>query len=318
MVKGQKGKLRRGSKIPKRRRPLSSRIVLEKRSDSPLLKNKIPIALALVLSVTMTVLSFKLVKNGVIMSEALFGISFAVMTIACFLIALLVGVFKNYSHPFWILWLGLLTTFVGFTLSASFQEIMKEGEEKAKLNQKLYILAMEARLQRDGIERTLDDFRTVLFEKSKDSDKQKQFYVRKQISVYNESDAKNILLSDLDILQLNLEEKDIKTMLLLNDMGKISSIYDDLTFKSDDAEEMLQSYFELISLNYKLNERISILSAEFAYTRGDSWKEVKKDLIKERKEDKESARNSINESEELMKTNYPNVKLKVDESKLLE
>jgi len=318
MLKGQKRKLRRGSKIPKRRRLLSNTIILEKKSESSLLKNKIFIALALVLLVLNMSLSIKLIKNGSSLSGALFGVSFAVMIIACFLIAWLVGKFKNYSHPFWILWLGLLTTFVGFTLSASFQEIMKEGEEKAKLNQKLYTLAIEAKLQKDGIERTLDDFRTVLFEKNKDSDGQKQFYVRKQISVYNESDAKNIPLSDFDIFEFILEEKDIKTMLLLSDMGTVSSIYDDLTFKSDDPEEMLQSYFELISLNYKLDERISILTAESAYARGDSWNEVKKRLIKLRKEDKESALKSINKSEELMKTNYPNVKLKVDKDKLLE
>ncbi|MDO7486865.1 hypothetical protein Q5O89_15730 [Peribacillus frigoritolerans] len=52
------------------------------------------------------------------------------------------------------------------------------------------------------------------------------------------------------------------------DTSSISEIYKDLTFQSTDPEEMLQSYSELISLYYQVDERVSFLSARYQYLRG--------------------------------------------------
>ncbi|MCQ6265595.1 hypothetical protein M1K46_07950 [Fictibacillus sp. WQ 8-8] len=263
------------------------------------------------------IVSVGLIKYGVGLSNALLSISFVLLVITGLSIGFLKGKFKNYSNPYWILILGLITTFVGFTLSGAFQEIVKDREDQSKLTHRLYALILESKQQRAGLGRTLDDFQTVLFEESKNNDeKEKQFYVRKQFSVYNESDAKDILLSDVRKYTIKQNDREFQDLLISN-TGTTSQIYNDLTFKSNNPEEMLHSYFELISLYYHMDERVSILGAELQYLAGQNWDKAKKDLKQRRRENRNFALELINESEETMKKQYPDTNIKVDKNSLL-
>ncbi|WP_298469929.1 hypothetical protein [uncultured Psychrobacillus sp.] len=241
-------------------------------------------------------------------------VSIVILIIVIILIIHLEKKYPNYSHPFWVIFLGLVVTFVGFTLSGYFQEVVKKPEEKIKLQHSLYILIEESEAQKRGLERTILDFRT-LFEE--DNDEKKQFYVRKQISVYNESDMKNSVASDFRFVARKLNKGHF-TYINIADMGSVSEIYNSLTFKSNDPEEMLQSYSELISLYYQVNERRSVLSAEYNYLEDASSSDYKKDLKKSRKKNKDEALKLIDDFEDLISRKYPKVTLKVDKKSLLE
>jgi len=262
--------------------------------------------------IRISVLSF---QYGQSLIMGFLTVSFVLLMLGSIFITILQRTNKNYSSPIWIVSLGLITTFIGFTLSGSFQEVVQDKKEKTKIIHRLYSLTEESKLQRDGIERTLDDFSTVLFEENNSNNEQTQFYVRKQLSVYNESDVKDILFSDFDIIDKNKGNREFST--LINNTGNISEIYNDLTFKSTDPKEMLQSYFELISLYYQADERVSILSMEYQYINDGDWKKAEKGLKKSRRENKEYALKSINKTEKLIKTYYPNINMDIDKEKLL-
>lgn len=323
--------VRRINKLPKRRRetlvryaPLRNQLPYEKNKHrqkwSNLSKIEKWIRVGTVLYavvfisylIRISVLSF---QYGQSLSMGFLTVSFVLLVLGSVFITILQRTNKDYSSPIWIVSLGLITTFIGFTLSGSFQEVVQDKKEKTKMIHRLYSLTEESKLQRDGIERTLDDFITVLFEENNSNNEQTQFYVRKQLSVYNESDVKDILFSDFDIIDKH--GGDIEFSALINNTGKISEIYKDLTFKSKDPKEMLQSYFELISLYYQADERVSILSSELQYITDGDWKNAEKDLKKSRKKNKEYATKLINETEKLIKIYYPHINMDIDKEKLL-
>ncbi|MGF9772368.1 hypothetical protein ABEX30_07935 [Priestia aryabhattai] len=129
------------------------------------------------------------------------------------------------------------------------------------------------------------------------------------------NDVKDILFSDFDIIDKHGGDTEFST--LINNIGNTSEIYNGLTFKSKDPKEMLQSYFELVSLYYQADERVSILSTELQYITDGDWKDAEKHLKKSRKENKKYARKLINETEELIKVYYPSIHMDIDEEKLL-
>ncbi|MDO7486866.1 hypothetical protein Q5O89_15735 [Peribacillus frigoritolerans] len=116
------------------------------------------------LAVVMWIFSVQLIKYAVEISTAFLLVSFSLILLVAIIIIFLQQRLSNYSHPIWVITLGIIVSFVGFTLSASFQEMVKNAEEKTKLTLILFNLSNDLVAQRDGLERTIIDFRTVLFD----------------------------------------------------------------------------------------------------------------------------------------------------------
>ncbi|MGM0890680.1 MAG: hypothetical protein ACQEW5_28085 [Bacillota bacterium] len=325
MVKKPNRKLRRPT-VPKERRISFRKKVLAKKEVSYLPTNKTKKVIILVLFVLfiflvlrMLITAFQLIKYGVGLSTAFLLISFILLSFVPIIIIFSQKRNRNYSHPLWVVSLGLFVTFVGFTLSGSFQEMIKKGEEKSILQNKLYTLIEESVVQRSGLERTLLDFRIALFEENNDTNEESKFYVRKQLSVYNESDIKNSIVSDFELASISHNNKELFTYIHMADMGSVSAIYNDLTFKSNEPEEMLRSYTEIISLYYQVDERISVLNAQYQFLIGEkSSADIKNELKKGRKNNKNLALKLINDLEKLTAETYPKVNLKIDKNRLLE
>lgn len=318
MVNKPKRKLRRPT-VPKKGQIALRKKVLTKKKMSYFPKYQTKNTLLMYglivvsLAVVMWIYSIQLIKYAVEISTAFLLVSFSLILLVAIIIIFLQRRLSNYSHPIWVITLGIIVSFVGFTLSASFQEMVKNAEEKHKLTLSLFNLSNDLVAQRDGLERTIFDFRTVLFDEHNDGNEKRKFYVRKQLSVYNESDVKP---SSLDF------EFYTQGGLMLNttaDTSSISEIYKDLTFQSTDPEEMLQSYSELISLYYQVDERVSFLSARYQYLRGEkSVSEINKHLKKSQKNNKDLALRLIDDLEKMTEEKYPEVNFKIDKKTLLE
>lgn len=291
---------------------------IPKKTLKQVLKKRLMLSGLYVLLISPALLvSVQSIQLGVGIDQAFLILSIFILTVVFSLIVFLHKKYRDYSHPIWVISLGLVVTFVGFTLSGSFQEIVKNSQEKLKLQHRLYILIEESQAQKRGLERTILDLRTVLEQKNDDNEKNK-FYVRKQLSVYNESDMKNSTTPDFEFVNLT-HNKEIYNHIHIADMGSVSEIYNNLTFKSTDPEEMLQSYSELISLYYQVNERNSVLTAQYRYLLGEeSSADINKRLKKSRKKNRDEALALIDDFEDLISRNYPKVSLKVDENSLLE
>lgn len=261
------------------------------------------------------IISAQLIQLGVGIDQAFLLVSVLIITIVFTLIVYFQKIYTNYSHPIWVFSLGLVVTFAGFTLSGSLQEMVKKSQEKAKIQHRIFILFRESEAQKSGLERTIADFQTVLFENNDENEK-KKFYVRKQLSVYNESDIKNSTSFDFELVTEHIE---LSQHSHTPDMSSVSEIYNNLTFKSNDPEEMLQSYLELIALHYQVAERTSILASQYRYlVEDESSAEISKQLKRAQKINKDIALKRINDLEELTSKKYPKVTLKVDKNRLLE
>ncbi|MFD6440412.1 hypothetical protein ACFWDG_11505 [Peribacillus sp. NPDC060186] len=195
--------------------------------------------------------------------------------------------------------------------------MIKNAEGNTKLLIRIVSLVEESKAQRSGLERTMLDFQTVLFEEHNEENEKKKFYVRKQLSVLNESEIKNSFVSEFEFFKLT--HMGVYPRIHIADMNAVSEIYKDLTFKSTDPEEMLQSNLEVISLYYHVNERISVLSGQGQYLVGKkSADAILKDVKKSRQKNKDEAMKLINELEKLTAEKYPKVNLKIDKDRVLE
>jgi hypothetical protein len=126
----------------------------------------------LILLAPALIFSVQLIQLGVGLESALLSVSIVILAIGIIIIGFFKEKYRDYSHPIWVIFLGLLVTFVGFTLSGSLQEVVKKAQEKSKVEYRLKILIEESMAQRNGLERTILDFRT-LFEEDNDKNKKR-------------------------------------------------------------------------------------------------------------------------------------------------
>jgi len=269
-----------------------------------------------VLSVILVIISSLIIGYGQKFSSALFSATLGLTGVVVVVILAIHKKGKDYSHPLWVVSLGLITTFIGFTLSGSVQEIMKDREEKHKLNQSLLLLQTELTIQKRGLEETIGDFYTVLFDASDGENQSKRFYVSKEPSVYSKSDTKSKILSELDLVGANQSTFELNEQML--SVGTVSEIYDGLTFQSNDPQEMLESYLEVISLHYEVRKQINTVSAQFEYLNGTSWKKIKRDIEEDEQSFKEETIAAINKQIKLAAKKYPNVHIEMDPERLID
>ncbi|WP_416045816.1 hypothetical protein [Priestia megaterium] len=74
---------------------------------------------------------------------------------------------RNLNNPYFILWIGLISTFVGFTLSGYAQEIFKEKEDKDKLVDSLNIAIYSEKQIRDKLSDKQTEIKSALLMKQK-------------------------------------------------------------------------------------------------------------------------------------------------------
>lgn len=221
---------------------------------------------------------------------------------------IIIWIFKSYrsfSHPLWVLVLGVCTTTIGFTLSTSLQEYLDDIEDKQKLNDAIMLSLNIYQNERRTIQFLESQLEYGLFTKEPNKEENYLENVKKIRLNTNNLDKVDAIFKDDSSNLTNLSSDFISDFLYGT---SIKDLYKSLNLNSNNKDELITSYLWLMYIEEEFSYKIEQLEIE---TYGDIPSRVRSEpIVREEKKEKQEIQNKYNvryeEALKRIKQYYPN------------